>query len=172
MKKKPRPASEEILSLALLLRYTLGGLYIGIATVGIYASYFVDRGLSLQDLSSWSTCTDQTVCSLYSDLAAPQTLALATLVTTELIKALCTVSIDSSILKVGPQKNPFLILGVLVPFLLNLSIMYIPALEKSFGLIPLTTSDWMHVMMWSFPILLIDEVQKLAARRSITKYEK
>lgn len=164
MSRKPRSASEEILTPALLLRYSIGGLYIGIATVGIYASYFVDHGIALQDLSSWSTCDDPSLCSIYTNLAAPQTLALTTLVTAELFKALCTVSVDCSITKVGPQKNPWLILGVAVPFMMNLAIIYIPAFQNSFGLVALEESDWIHILMWSFPIILIDELQKYLYR--------
>ncbi|KAL7531263.1 hypothetical protein ACHAWF_003697 [Thalassiosira exigua] len=149
---------------SLLLRYSIGGLYIGIATVGIYASYFVDNGISIQDLSSWSTCADPSSCSIYDDLAAPQTLALSTLVTAELFKALCTVSVDSSILKVGPQRNPWLLLGVAVPFMLNLAIIYIPTFSDSFGLVPLTGQDWFHVLLWSTPIIFVDELQKFLAR--------
>ncbi|KAL9184991.1 hypothetical protein ACHAXT_002768 [Thalassiosira profunda] len=165
MNRKPRSTSEEILTPSLLLRYSTAGLYIGIATVGVYASYFIDHGVALQDLASWSSCADPASCSIYTDLAAPQTLALTTLVTVELLKALCTVSVDSSILTVGPQKNPYLILGVLAPFALNLAIIYTPALESSFGLVPLDGNDWLHVLMWSLPIILIDELQKFLARQ-------
>lgn len=164
MSRKPRPTSEEILTPALLFRYSTAGLYIGVATVGIYASYFLNQGITLQELSSWSTCVGPSSCSIYNDLAAPQTLALTTLVTIELLKALCTVSVDSSITKVGPWKNPWLLLGVAVPFMLNLAIIYIPALGDSFGLVPLNAHDWLHVLMWSFPIILIDELQKFAAK--------
>ena len=83
MNKKPRPSSQEILTPSLLLRYSTSGLYIGLATVGVYASYFTDR-VSFQDLSAWSTCKDTPLCSIYTDLRPPQTLALTTLVTTTL----------------------------------------------------------------------------------------
>ena len=167
MSKKPRPTSEKILTPALLLRYTTVGLYIGVATVAIYVSFFLDHGVSFEDLSSWSSCSDSTAisCSIFTDLAAPQTLALTTLVTMELIKALCTVSVDSSILTVFPWQNPWLLLGVAVPFCLNLAIIYsdslgIPALGESFGLVPLQLEDWIHILMWSLPIILIDEALK------------
>lgn len=172
MNQKPRPTSEKILTPALLLRYTAAGLYIGIATVAVYVSYFFDHGVTFQELSTWSSCADtsSTTCSIFTDLAAPQTLALTTLVTTELLKALCTVSVDSSILTVYPWQNPWLILGVLVPFGLNLAIIYseslgIPALGESFGLVPLQLEDWGHVLMWSIPIIFIDEALKYVFRR-------
>jgi len=163
MSRKPRSSSEEIMTSENLLRYSIAGLYIGIATVGVYASYFLDRGISFQELQSWSTCTES--CSIYADLAAPQTLALSTLVTVELLKALCSVSIDSSILTVGPQKNPWLLLGVTVPFALNLAIIYTPQLQHSFGLVPLDGSDWLKVLAWSLPIVLIDEALKYAFKK-------
>ena len=172
MNQKPRSSSEEILTPLLLLRYSIAGLYIGVATVGVYASYFIDQGVGIQELSNWSNCADSSSlssCSIYTDLAAPQTLALTTLVTSELLKALCTVSVDSSILTVGPQKNPWLLLGVAVPFALNLSIIYsdilgIPALAENFGLVPLSISDWANVLCWSLPIILIDEALKFVFR--------
>lgn len=164
MNKKPRPISEELLTPTLILRYASSGLYIGVATVGIYASYFLDHGVSLDQLSSWSTCSDSALCSIYTDLAAPQTLALTTMVTTELLKALCTVSVNSSILKIGPHKNPWLLLGVAVPLALNLAIIYTPAFQRNFGLVSLTVEDWVHVLMWSSPIILIDELQKFVSR--------
>ncbi len=164
MNKKPRPISEELLTPTLLFRYASAGLYIGVATVGIYVSYFLDHGVSLEQLSSWSTCADSASCSIFTDLAAPQTLALTTLVTTELLKALCTVSVNSSVLKVGPHKNPWLLLGVAVPFALNLAVIYLPTFQRNFGLVSLTIEDWVHVLMWSSPIIAIDELQKFASR--------
>ena len=163
MNRKPRSSSEEIMTSENLLRYSIAGLYIGIATVGIYASYFLDRGVSFQELQSWSTCTDS--CSIYADLAAPQTLALSTLVTIELLKALCSVSIDSSIFSVGPQKNPWLLLGVSIPFAFNLAIIYTPELQNSFGLVPLDGGDWLKVLAWSLPIVFIDEALKYVFKK-------
>lgn len=169
MRRKPRSSDEEILTPELLLRYTIGGSYIGIATLGIYASYFLDNGISLQELSSWSSCTSSHICEIYSDVRAPQTLALTTLVTTELIKALCTVSVNNSIFVVGPQRNPWLLLGVAVPFVLNLAIIYVPSLEANFGLVPLTVDDWLKVILWSFPIIIIEEALKFHSHQKALK---
>lgn len=168
MNRKPRSSSEEIMTSENLLRYSIAGLYIGIATVGVYASYFLDRGVSFQELQSWSTCNDS--CSIYDDLAAPQTLALSTLVTVELLKALCSVSIDSSIFSVGPQRNPWLLLGVSIPFAFNLAIIYTPELGQSFGLVPLDGDDWLKVLAWSLPIVFIDEVLKYIFKKDKSSF--
>jgi hypothetical protein len=42
----------------------------------------------------------------------PQSLALTTLVCMEMLKALSAVSVDNSLLRVGPQSNTWLLLGV------------------------------------------------------------
>ena len=89
--------------------------------------------------------------------------------TTELLNALLTVSVDSSIFEVGPQENPWLILGVTVPFLLNLVVIYsqdlgLPLLGESFGLVPLSGGDWINVLAWSLPIVLVDEALKAYGR--------
>jgi Ca2+-transporting ATPase len=58
----------------------------------------------------------------------------------ELFKALSAVSVDSSLLSVGPNQNPWLMIGVAVPFLLHIAVVYssklgLPGLAKSFGLV-------------------------------------
>ena len=99
----------------------------------------------------------------------PQTLSLTTLVCMEMLKALSAVSVDNSLLRVGPQSNPWLLLGVSVPFLLHLFVLYssdlgLPALGESFGMVPLSTDDWVTVLCWALPILLVDEVLKAVGR--------
>ena len=88
----------------------------------------------------------------------------------EMFKALTAVSVDSSILRVGPQKNPWLMAGGTLPLLLHFAVVYseilgLPALGESFGLIPLSAKNWITVLKWSAPILLVDEVLKLVGRR-------
>jgi hypothetical protein len=58
----------------------------------------------------------------------------------EMLKALSAVSVDSSLLRIGPQENPWLLLGVSGPFLLHLFVLYsstlgLPALGESFGMV-------------------------------------
>ena len=43
-------------------------------------------------------------------------------------------------------------------------ILYIPALATIFGVVPLTMHDWMLVMAFSFPVILIDEILKFIGR--------
>ena len=111
-------------------------------------------------------CTYELFISQFDDTLVKILVVVA--FTTELFKALCSVSVDCSILTVGPQKNPWLLIGVAVPFMLNLVIIYTPIFSDSFGLVALNEQDWLHVLLWSFPIVLIDELQKVIYRQGNT----
>ena len=182
MKQLPRPSDEPIMTRWLLTRYCLTGLYVGIATVGVFVGHYMSLGVSLSDLASWSKCGDlwqpgnDLMCSdLFqgSGRMLPQTLSLTTLVMMEMFKALSAVSVDNSLIRVGPQKNGWLLLGVALPLLLHFAVVYseklgLPGLGESFGLVPLSLENWITVLKWSAPILLVDEVLK-AVGRSVNK---
>jgi Ca2+-transporting ATPase len=152
MDMPPRPTDEPIMTRWLLTRYCVTGLYVGLATIGVFAGHYVSQGISLQQLSSWSQCGEfwspaagKSCSDLFqgSGRMLPQTLALTTLVCMEMLKALSAVSVDSSIFRVGPQENPWLLLGVSGPFLLHLFVLYssklgVPVLGESLGLVRLS----------------------------------
>lgn len=146
----PRPSDEPIMTRWLLTRYCITGLYVGLATIGVFAQHYLSQGITLAQLASWSQCGEfwmppEGVASCNAlfqgpERMLPQTLALTTLVCMELLKALSAVSLDSSLFQVGPQSNPWLLVGVSGPFLLHLFMVYsstfgLPALGESFGLV-------------------------------------
>eukprot|EP00571_Detonula_confervacea_P008690 CAMPEP_0172320496 /NCGR_PEP_ID=MMETSP1058-20130122/40680_1 /TAXON_ID=83371 /ORGANISM="Detonula confervacea, Strain CCMP 353" /LENGTH=1609 /DNA_ID=CAMNT_0013035775 /DNA_START=220 /DNA_END=5050 /DNA_ORIENTATION=- len=174
MSQKPRPSDEPIMTKWMAYRYLVTGLYVGFATVGSFVGHYLAQGISLRQLRSWSKCDltwsppDGATCeSLFQGAGRelPQTLSLTVLVCMELFKALSAVSVDSSLLTVGPNKNPWLIGGVALPFLLHIAVVYsaklgFPGLAKSFGLAPLSLHDWKIALKWSAPILIVEEVLK------------
>ena len=156
MTESPRPSNEPIMTKWLLVRYLLTGLYVGIATIGVFAQHYLRQGISLKQLSRWSNCgngwmpppatmftTTKNLCSsLFRDAGRelPQTLSLTTLVCMEMLKALSAVSVNDSILRVPPWRNRWLLLGVAGPFLLHLAVLYssslgVPGFGKAFGLV-------------------------------------
>jgi len=180
MKQPPRPRDEPIMTPWLLTRYCLTGLYVGIATVGIFIGHYLERGLTLRQLSAWGKCGQfwspsdpNTSCAdLFTGHGRllPQSLSLTTLVCMEMLKALAAVSVDKSIFTVGPHKNPLLILGVTVPMALHLFVLYsskfgFPRLGDSFGMVPLSRQNWISVLKWSAPIILVEEILKAIGRR-------
>ena len=179
MQQKPRPSDEPIMTRWLLTRYCLTGLYVGVATVGIFVGHYLNQGISLGQLASWSQCGASwspeggaVVCATLfegSGRALPQTLSLTALVCMEMLKALSAVSVDNSLIHVGPQDNPWLILGVSVPFLLHLAVLYSPSLGisglgEAFGMVPLSIENWISVLSWAAPILIVEEVLKAMGR--------
>jgi Ca2+-transporting ATPase len=151
MKNKPRPRDEPIMTRWMLTRYIITGLYVGLATIGIFAQHYLAQGLTLSELSKWSQCGElwtprngaAEICTALfreSGRLLPQSLALTTLVCMEMMKALSAVSVDSSILQVSPLRNKWLLLGVSGPFLLHLLVLYssklgMPKLGESFGMV-------------------------------------
>jgi len=153
MKDPPRPSNEPIMTRWLLIRYMLTGLYVGIATIGVFAQHYLQQGITLKQLSNWSNCgtswippaaavtellaagtsssnsasTASSPCSLLfrdGGRILPQTLSLTTLVCMEMLKALSAVSVNDSLLKVAPWRNKWLLLGVSGPFALHLLVLY------------------------------------------------
>lgn len=161
MEQPPRPRDEPIMTKWLLTRYCLTGLYVGIATIGVFASHYISQGISLSQLTNWSQCGEfwspanpsLTCTDLFqgSGRMLPQTLALTTLVCMEMLKALSAVSVDNSLFQVGPQENKWLLLGVAGPLLLHLFVLYsskigLPGLGESFGMV---SSILMHLLFRS-----------------------
>ena len=167
MKAKPRDVNQSIITPWQLVRYLTVGAFIAFATVGIFAHEFLSWGISLNDLTHWSTCTDAICKDAFKGEAiiTAQTMAMSTIITSELFKALSTVSINQSILKVSPFQNPYLVIGVLVPFIVHLIILNNSVLATNFSVVPLSLEQWNEVFLWSIPIVFVDEVLKFVERR-------
>ncbi len=176
MQKPPRNRKEQIVTPWILFKYLLSGFYIGSVTVGIFAYHFLSKGVDFDLLSKWTECSEYastaSICDAFSQdaLAEPQTLALTTLVLTEMLKALSSVSIESSLLTIGPQRNLPLLVGVLIPLTIHLGIIYsssfgFPGIAESFGLVPLSAEQWSAVFSLSLPVLWLDEIMKWLSRR-------
>jgi len=81
-----------------------------------------------------------------------------------MLNALNALSEDGSLLVMPPWANPYLLLAMAVSIGLHMVILYIPALASIFSIVPLTFNDWLVVMAFSSPVILIDEVLKLFGR--------
>ena len=68
------------------------------------------------------------------------------------------------LLKKPPWANRWLLLGVTLPVLLHLSVLYTPSLATIFQLAPLTKQDWHSVALFALPLVLLEELLKLLAR--------
>lgn len=180
MQKPPRGRDESILSRWLLTRYMITGLYVGLATIGSFTWWYLDKGVSLYQLMRWSECSvlksiplssfamqEGQFCALIKSAigrSVPQTMALSTLVVMEMLKALSAVSLDASMFKLPFWRNRWLLLGVTIPSILHLLLLHTPMLASVFGLSVLTRREWMMVLKFSLPILLLEEILKVVGR--------
>eukprot|EP00930_Biecheleria_cincta_P031203 TRINITY_DN2165_c0_g1_i2.p1 TRINITY_DN2165_c0_g1~~TRINITY_DN2165_c0_g1_i2.p1 ORF type:complete len:1036 (+),score=236.67 TRINITY_DN2165_c0_g1_i2:91-3198(+) len=192
MEKPPRRRDDSLISAWSYVRYFVVGAYVGFAVVGIFMYWFIldesaDRHtlVSLDQLLSWGSCHewknfkprpyeglnfDAEPCSYFAaGKVKASTLSLTVLVVIEMLNAFNALSEDGSLVQMPPWANPYLIVAASISIGLHLVIVYIPALANIFGVVPLTGHDWLLVMCFSFPVILIDEVLKAIGRNSLRK---
>mmetsp|Transcript_25245 Transcript_25245/g.68622 ORF Transcript_25245/g.68622 Transcript_25245/m.68622 type:complete len:1048 (+) Transcript_25245:127-3270(+) len=92
------------------------------------------------------------------------TLSLSVLVAIEMFNALNALSEDYSLLQMPPWSNPYLLVAIALSFSLHFVILYVPFLADIFNITPLSIEEWQLVLLWSLPVILLDEVLKLFAR--------
>ena len=68
-----------------------------------------------------------------------------------------------------PWINPYLIAAMVVSFALHFMILHVGWMAELFSIVPLDLNEWKFVVLWSFPVILIDEVLKWWGRRMNAK---
>jgi len=186
MEKPPRDSNDSLLSKWVIVRYFVIGFYVGIATVGIFIYWYLyfqhpdgHTLISWEQLTHWMQCEkwvdfkvnsfdgiDLTHACHYftTGKKKPVTLSLTVLVIIEMFNAMNAVSDEQSLLKVPPYKNVWLLVAIFFSVTLHCIILYIPFFAKIFGIAPLDCQEWMLVIAFSFPVILIDEVMKFYSR--------
>ena len=79
-------------------------------------------------------------------------LSLTVLVVIEMLNAMNAISDESSLLKMHPFKNLWLILAIFFSISLHCMILYIPFFNRIFGIAPLDLNEWILVMIFSMPV--------------------
>lgn len=92
------------------------------------------------------------------------TLALTVIVVIEMVNALNALSEDASIFTMPPWTNPWLLVAMFISIGLHCVILYVPVLAGIFSIVPLSLNEWLLVIIWSLPVMLIDEVLKALGR--------
>ncbi|KAJ4839112.1 Calcium-transporting ATPase, endoplasmic reticulum-type [Turnera subulata] len=95
----------------------------------------------------------------------PMTLSLSVLVAIEMFNSLNALSEDNSLVTMPPWRNPWLLVAMSVSFGLHCLILYVPFLAEVFGIVPLSLSEWVLVLVVSAPVILVDEALKLLVRK-------
>ncbi|CAM9954445.1 unnamed protein product [Lampetra fluviatilis] len=174
MNRPPRSPKEGLISGWLFFRYMAIGVYVGFATVGAAAWWFLiaDDGphLTFYQLSHFTQCRVEDPlfesvgsCEIF-DSPIPMTMALSVLVTIEMCNALNSLSENQSLLRMPPWVNPWLLGAICLSMSLHFLIMYVGPLPLVFQVRPLTLTQWAMVLKISLPVLLLDESMKFVAR--------
>merc|ERR1711892_349049 len=173
MEKPPRGADETLITPWLFFRYMVIGVYVGAATCGSSSYWFLydptGPQMSFWQLTNHMQCYGQPEnfkgisCEIFQ---APEamTIALSVLVTIEMSNALNSVSENQSLLVMPPWINIYLILAMTLSFSLHCMILYIDVFNMVFNISALSFDQWMVVLKFSFPVLLVDECLKFVAR--------
>jgi len=193
MLKPPRRKDDNLISGWVFFRYMVIGLYVGVATVGIFIYWYsFDEAapdghtlVSIGQLMTWGKCSTwesfkpknvldlsfgADTCSYFTaGKVKASTLSLTVLVVIEMLNAFNALSEDGSLIQMPPWTNPWLILACMGSVLVHFVILYVPVLAKIFHVCPLDWHDWVLVMTFSFPVLLLDEVLKFVGRQRLSK---
>jgi len=173
MDKLPRSADETLITPWLFFRYMAIGIYVGAATVGGAAYWFMfdptGPQMSFWQLSHHMSCYGSPEdfkgisCEIFH---APEamTMALSILVTIEMANALNSCSENQSLLVMPPWCNIWLLMAMALSFSLHFLILYVDFLNVVFNITPLSWEQWMTVMKFSLPVILLDELLKFVAR--------
>lgn len=135
MMHKPRRRDEPLVGKWLFFRYMVVGMYVGAATVGGYAWWFMYYSggpqISFHQLTHFHQCSslfgDAIDCDMFTnDMAkAATSVSLSILVVIEMLNALNALSEVDSLLIQPPTKNPFLIAAILLSLALHFMILYV-----------------------------------------------
>jgi len=173
MEKPPRSSEETLITPWLFFRYMAIGTYVGIATVGGAAYWFLydptGPQINYYQLSHFLQCPAEPEnfkgisCDLFQS-PEPMTMALSILVTIEMANAINSLSENQSLLVMPPWINPFLIGAMCLSFALHFVILYVEIMATVFQVTPLSVAQWITVMKFSLPVILLDELLKFVAR--------
>jgi Ca2+ transporting ATPase len=173
MNKPPRSSEETLITQWLFFRYMAIGVYVGIATVGGAAYWFLydttGPQMSYSQLSNFLQCPAEPEkfkglsCDIFQ-APEPMTMALSILVTIEMCNAINALSENQSLTRMPPWINPFLLGAMALSFGLHFVILHVDFLAVVFQITPLSFAQWMVVMKFSLPVILLDELLKWVAR--------
>lgn len=193
MKKPPREKDEPLISGLVFVRYLIIGAYVGIATCYIFVYWYTQYNwagdnhqlVTFSQLRKWTDCHDwkdfsvrnfdsydfkENPCGYFTwGKQKASTLSLTVIVVIEMLNALNALSDEASILTVGLFANPKLIFAIFLSVGLHCGICYIPFFSRIFGTRPLLLNDWLLVLLFTFPVIIIDEIIKIFVRARTTR---
>jgi Ca2+-transporting ATPase len=146
MKRPPRPTREPVIN-----RDMLTGIVV----------------ISLADTVAVLSAFVMALSRFPGHVEAAQTVAFATLVCSELLRAYTSRSEYHSVFSIGVFSNRWMVWATASSFLLLLLVMYVPFLQPVFDTVPLGLSDWLVMLPFMLVASIAAEITKLYLRRKV-----
>ncbi len=155
MDRPPRPVREPIINREMLIGIAVQAVVMTIAVLGAFVIAGAHPMVDLKDpmLPRW------------------ETVAFATLVLSELLRAFTARSERISLFKIGLFSNKWMVYAVLFSFVLVLAAIYVPFLNPIFDTVPLTLSEWLWIIPFALLASIAAEVTKIYLRARAIKIE-
>ncbi|OXB64121.1 hypothetical protein ASZ78_002051, partial [Callipepla squamata] len=145
MNKPPRNPKEPLISGWLFFRYLAIGCYVGAATVGAAAWWFIaaDGGprVTFYQLCKEDNPDFSGVDCVVFESPYPMTMALSVLVTIEMCNALNSLSENQSLMRMPPWENIWLVGAICLSMSLHFLILYVEPLPVSASILPPSLSS-------------------------------
>lgn len=169
MSRPPRSGQEPLVGAWLFFRYCVIGMYVGCATVGAYAWWFMSYPagpqISFHRLTHFGECASNSAlagCDMISSEFQKKatTMSLSVLVLIEMFNAMNSLSENESLLTLPLWSNLYLCGAISLSMGLHFMILYVPWLAKLFVITPLNLEEWKAVFWISIPVIIMDEALK------------
>lgn len=171
MSLPPRSKNEQIVNKLTLLRYIIGGCYLGFATIAAaYYWYMFDAEgphLTFKQIITWQQAPPE-LREIFED-NTPSTMAMSVLVVVEMFSAMTAISERQSIISMGPWANPYLMLAIVGSLFIHLLTIEVPIMQRIFSTVSLDFRHYLVLLLLGVPTLIIEEIFK-AYLRATTKH--
>ncbi|HAJ61826.1 MAG TPA: HAD family hydrolase [Cyanobacteria bacterium UBA8543] len=164
MQQPPRSKKKPLLDWSLLARaYGFLGLIEAAAAMTGFLAVWWSHGVAIADLQVASPAilshsADATTTALYQQAT---TVTLAIIVACQDGNVFACRSEYTSIFKLGFWSNRLIWVGIAIEWILILSIIYVPPLQKIFATAPLTSFEWLALLIFPPLLLAAEELRKM-----------
>jgi P-type Ca2+ transporter type 2C len=143
LKRKPRDSKEGIMSRLMYERSLLVGVLISIGVLFNF-SFALREEVSLE---------------------RARTIAVTTMVLFQFFQAWNSRSEFQSVFRINPLSNPFLFYSMVVAFLAQLAVIYVPALQWVFRTEALNGAEWGQIILVALIVVVAVEIDKAIRRQ-------
>lgn len=153
MKRTPRDPKESFFARGAGFRAILGGVLIGLLTLGAFAYGLYEHGYQMnsQDISE-------------AAMTYARTMAFVVLAASQLFYSLTMRNSTKSILQVGLMTNKYLVGAIIIGLILQLGVISVPFLASAFKVHMLSLQDWGLVFGFALIPVMVNEFVKLISR--------